>query len=189
MDEPRPDLNLTVIFTTSEPGLLPLATLALEQQHIEFATRLEGSDALTAGGIAYRGHASEEPIEILVRQEDAARAREVLSDLESGVPSAAAIRPPAPPSDRPPASTTGRVALFDADTNQPLGHITDADLQWLDSQLEKESVDDHDYYFDAATLDMLESAGARPELMAILRALLDGRESVDVRWSREESRD
>jgi hypothetical protein len=185
MDEPTPDSDLTVVFTTSEPGLLPLATLALEQQQIEFATRLEGSDALTAGGIAYRGHASEEPIEILVRQEDAARARDLLRDLESGVPSAAAPRQPAS-SDRPITSTTGRIALFDADTNQPLGHITDDDLQWLDSQLEKESVDDHDYYFDAPTLDMLESAGARAELMAVLRALLAGRESVDVRWSREE---
>lgn len=185
MDQPTPDSDLTVVFTTSEPGLLPLATLALEQQQIEFATRLEGSDALTAGGIAYRGHASEEPIEILVRQEDAAKARELLRDLETGVPSAAAPRQSSS-SDRPIASTTGRVALFDADTNQPLGHITDADLQWLDGQLEKESVDDRDYYFDAPTLDMLESAGARPELMTTLRALLAGRDSVDVRWSREE---
>jgi hypothetical protein len=184
MDDPIPDL--TVVFTTSEPGLLPLATLALEQQQIEFATRLEGSDAMTAGGIAYRGNASEVPIEILVRQEDAARARDLLRDLASGVPSAAPSRPPAPASDRSQPSASGRVALFDADTHQPLGHISDADLEWLDGQLEKESVDDHDYYFDASTLDMLESAGARAELMTTLRGLLGGRESVDVRWSREE---
>ncbi len=60
-DEHLRDLKLTVVFHTTEPGLVPLATLALDQRGIEYSTRLEGSDSMSAGGVAVRGDASDAP--------------------------------------------------------------------------------------------------------------------------------
>lgn len=180
------DEDLTVVFTTSEPGLVPLATLALEQQGIEFTTRHMRGDSLNAGGRAYRGEGSNEPIEILVREEDAAVAAHLLKDLEDNQdpsaekPVAMSTTASAPPSPAPDAV----VSLVDLATNQPVGRISEADLAWLGGQLEKESEDDTDYYFDRATLDMLESAGAAPALMAVLRNALGTRDDMELRWTR-----
>ncbi len=126
-------------------------------------------------------------IEIVVREEDAATARELLQDLETG---AASPAPPAgPPAAMSAASTSpadATVDLVDLETRQAIGRITDDDLKWLDSQLEKESQDDQDYFFDAATLDMLENAGGRSGLVATLRGALGSRAGMDIRWSRRE---
>jgi processive 1,2-diacylglycerol beta-glucosyltransferase len=180
------NLELTVVFRTMEPGLLPLATLALEEQGIEFVSRLSGSDALTAGGVAYRGTTPEAPVEILVRTEDAAAASELLRDLEAQGKDAAAAAPPSPPAPIPfPTRTAaGDVELVDLASKSVVGRITRDDLAWLNSQLEKESEDDHDYYFDRPTLDMLEGKGASPQLMAVLRGALGSRDDMDLQWSR-----
>jgi len=180
------NLELTVVFRTMEPGLLPLATLALEEQGIEFVSRLSGSDALTAGGVAYRGTTPEAPVEILVRTEDAAAASELLRDLEAQGKDAAAAAPPSPPAPIPfPTRTaTGDVELVDLASKSVVGRITRDDLAWLNSQLEKESEDDRDYYFDRSTLDMLEGKGASQQLMAVLRGALGSRDDMDLQWSR-----
>ena len=181
------NLELTVVFRTMEPGLLPLATLALEEQGIEFVSRLSGSDALTAGGVAYRGTTPEAPVEILVRTEDAAAASDLLRDLEAQgkESSAAASRSPPAPIPFPTTKATGDVELVDLASKNVVGRITRDDLAWLNSQLEKESEDDRDYYFDRPTLDMLEGKGASPGLMAVLRGALGSRDDMDLQWSRQ----
>lgn len=181
------NLELTVVFRTMEPGLLPLATLALEERGIEFVSRLSGSDALTAGGVAYRGTTPEAPVEILVRTEDAAAASELLRDLEAQgkESSAGASSSPPAPIPFPTTKATGDVELVDLASNNVVGRITRDDLAWLNSQLEKESEDDRDYYFDRPTLDMLEGKGASPGLMAVLRGALGSRDDMDLQWSRQ----
>ena len=181
------NLELTVVFRTMEPGLLPLATLALEERGIEFVSRLSGSDALTAGGVAYRGTTPEAPVEILVRTEDAAAASELLRDLEAqGKESSAGASPsPSAPIPFPTTKATGDVELVDLASKNVVGRITRDDLAWLNSQLEKESEDDRDYYFDRPTLDMLEGKGASPGLMAVLRGALGSRDDMDLQWSRQ----
>ena len=183
-ERPQPDLRLTVVFRTNEPGLLPLATLALEQGQIEFVTRIEGTDAMAAGGEAYRGHLQDVPVEILVRSEQAAAAIELLKDLQqapgsSGPSASRAASPPAPGSG----GARGEVKLVDLATSQVVGNISDDDLRWLGGQLEKESVDDRDYYFDRATIDMLETAGANAGLLAVLRGALGDRTDMELRWT------
>jgi len=180
------ELNLKVVFTTTEPGLLPLAGIALDQRGIEFTTRLQGHDSMTAGGRIYRGEGSNEPVEILVREEDAAAAADLLKDLEENQsPSAGASSAASKPASTPPTPAADAVvSLIDLATNQPVGRITDADLAWLGDHLEKESVDDTDYYFDRATLDMLEQAGAAPALMAVLRNALGSRDDMELHWTR-----
>lgn len=178
------NLDLTVVFTAAEPALLPLATLALEQANIEYATRLSGHDALTAGGIAYRGTSPGAPIEVLVRTEDVAAAADLLRDLEqaSVAPPAPAATAAAPAEARQPAS--GNVELIDLASKRVVGRISEDDLAWLIGQLEEESSEDRDYYLDRPTIDMLESAGGSPALMATLRGALGDRADMDVQWSR-----
>ena len=74
--------------------------------------------------------------------------------------------------------------LFDADSQAPIGTITDVQLQFLIDELEEESATDQDYYIDAATIDMLELDGGDPALIALLRSALGARDGMEVRWVR-----
>jgi hypothetical protein len=76
------------------------------------------------------------------------------------------------------------IQLHDVQRDTVLGTISDAQLQFLIDELEEESRTDQDYYISAGTVDMLEQDGSDPELIAVLRAALAGREGLDVRWTR-----
>jgi len=179
------DLELTVVFRTTEPGLLPLVESVLEDQEIEYMRRLSGDDALTAGGPAYRGETGNPPFEILVRSEDETAARELLRGFEEQAKEAAAATPaPATPIPFPTKASTGNVELVDLSSKSVVGRISDEELAWLNGQLEKESEDDRDYYFDRPTLDMLGEKGASQQLMAVLRGALGSRDEMDLQWLR-----
>ncbi|HUL74922.1 MAG TPA: DUF2007 domain-containing protein [Vicinamibacterales bacterium] len=183
-ERPEPDVRLTQVFRSQEPGLVALAGLSLGQQKIEYFVRGAAGDPLLAGGRALRGQTAFGPFEILVRDEDADNAREILHDLAlapRSVETTAAAGAAAPADGS--ATTPGTIDMVDLETNQSVGRISEADLDFLGEHLEKESADDQDYYFDQATLDMLESRGATPGLLAVLRGALRGREGVELRWS------
>ena len=72
--------------------------------------------------------------------------------------------------------------LYNNDTDQLLGQITPAQLQFLTDSMEEESTEDQDYYVDENTLDYLIGRGADPALVALLRAALAGGDSVNIRW-------
>jgi hypothetical protein len=73
---------------------------------------------------------------------------------------------------------------YDAQTNQRIGSITDADLQVLVDGLEEESAHDQDYYIDAATISRLGDGRATEHLLRLLRAALGSSEGVEIRWQR-----
>jgi hypothetical protein len=75
------------------------------------------------------------------------------------------------------------IRLHDAERGTLIGTITEAQLQFLVDELEEESAEDNDYYVSADTIDMLEQNGGDPELVALLRSALAGREGIDVGWS------
>ena len=75
------------------------------------------------------------------------------------------------------------IKLYNTATNQPLGDITDDQLQFLIDQFEEEWEGDHDHYINTATIDMLNDAGADPALLALLQRALDAPGEVDIRWS------
>lgn len=77
------------------------------------------------------------------------------------------------------------VHLRDKDSNQVLGTIGDDDLRFLIDELEEESPMDQDYYFESATIDMLEQDGAPETLVALLRQLLGSKEGMEIRWERQ----
>lgn len=74
------------------------------------------------------------------------------------------------------------VKVFDAQTNQLLGEIEDAEIAFLHNQLEEETLTDQDYYINRMTIDLLEEKGAPPHLVSLLRHALGDREDMDIRW-------
>lgn len=74
------------------------------------------------------------------------------------------------------------IQLFDARSGAHIGDITEAHLAFMGDQLEEEGVEDQDYYINQATLDLLESQGADPALVTLLRQALGTREDMDIRW-------
>ncbi|HEX6532945.1 MAG TPA: hypothetical protein VF041_00025 [Gemmatimonadaceae bacterium] len=77
------------------------------------------------------------------------------------------------------------IQLYDAERGTRLGTISEEQLQSLIDELEEESATDRDYYLTPATIDMLESDGADPELVRLLRDALAGREGMEIRWERD----
>jgi hypothetical protein len=76
------------------------------------------------------------------------------------------------------------IDLYNAATNQLLGSITEPDLQVLVDALEEESLQDRDYYIDAATIDLIADGKATDHLVHLLRGALGSAEGVDIRWKR-----
>jgi hypothetical protein len=76
------------------------------------------------------------------------------------------------------------IDLYNAATNQVLGSITEADLKVLIDALEEESLEDRDYYIDAATIDLIADGRATEHLVGLLRRALGAAEGVDIRWQR-----
>jgi hypothetical protein len=76
------------------------------------------------------------------------------------------------------------VELFDKQTGAAVGTLTDDQFQYLVDHLEEESSEDEDYYVNRATVDILESEGADPVLVEVLRRALGDREEMDLRWTR-----
>jgi hypothetical protein len=74
------------------------------------------------------------------------------------------------------------VDLVDTESGRVVGTITETQLEWLQGQLEEESPDDRDYWFDVASLDVLEQQGADPGLVQTLRGALGDRDEMELRW-------
>ncbi len=78
------------------------------------------------------------------------------------------------------------IMLYDSETGNSIGSITEEQLQFLIDQMEEESATDQDYYITRETLEMLEGAGGDLELLELLRGALGHAESIEIRWSRED---
>ena len=76
------------------------------------------------------------------------------------------------------------IDIYNNDTNELIGTITEADLKVLVDALEEESEDDQDYYIDAATIDVIGDGQATEHLLGVLRKALGTADAVDIRWQR-----
>jgi len=76
------------------------------------------------------------------------------------------------------------IDVYNCETDELIGSITDADLKVLMDHLEEESSEDQDYYIDQATLDVIGDGQATEHLMGVLRKALGTAEGVDIRWQR-----
>ena len=76
------------------------------------------------------------------------------------------------------------IDLFNGDTNDLIGSITEQDLKTLQDALEEESADDHDYFVDAATIDLLGDGRATEHLLNLLRTAVGSGDGLEIRWQR-----
>jgi hypothetical protein len=76
------------------------------------------------------------------------------------------------------------IDVYNSDTNELVGTITEADLEVLADHLEEESSEDQDYWIDQATLDVIGDGQATEHLMGVLRRALGTAEGVEIRWQR-----
>lgn len=180
------NVELVTVFETSDAALLPLATSALEQAAIDYGFRTAEWQFPTVFGHPPAFGDFDGAVQVVVRASDAARARELLADLETTADGAPTT--PAPPPLVKPAPAAGgarTVILTDSGTGRIVGRISDDQLQFLVDELEEESSDDRDYYIDAATIDLLAGAGADADLLDLLKRATAGREGVELSWARE----
>ena len=76
------------------------------------------------------------------------------------------------------------IDIYNNDTNELIGTITEADLKVLADHLEEESEDDQDYYIDRATIDVIGDGQATEHLMNLLRQALGSKDAIEIRWAR-----
>ena len=72
--------------------------------------------------------------------------------------------------------------LYNKQTGALLGNVSETDIQTLIDELEEEHRTDEDYFIDAATIDLLEEAGASAALVSLLRKAVGDSEGIDVRY-------
>jgi hypothetical protein len=77
------------------------------------------------------------------------------------------------------------VHIYNDATDELIGSISEEDFQFMQSDLEEESLEDTNYYINQATVDMFEQQGASMALVALLRAALGGAEDMDIRWKQD----
>jgi len=78
------------------------------------------------------------------------------------------------------------INLYNAETNELLGAITEADLKVLADALEEESLTDADYFISPDTIEMIGDGRATDHLLHLLRAAVGTSEGMEVRWERVE---
>jgi hypothetical protein len=76
------------------------------------------------------------------------------------------------------------IDLFNGDTNEMIGSITEHELKTLQEVLEMESPDDHDYFIDGATIDLLGDGRATEHLLNLLKKAVGSGDGLEVRWQR-----
>ena len=76
------------------------------------------------------------------------------------------------------------IEFYDKDTLDLLGTISQEQFQFMQDQLEEESLRDRDYYINAPTIDMFEQRGADAQLLALLRQALGNRDDMEIVWRR-----
>jgi len=178
------DADLVSVFRTDDLALLPLARLALEAEQIEYIARGPGAGAEWTHATLGSSSRNAGWVEIVVAADVAARARELLGDLQQADAVTAVPDDPGTPLPDKEASGPETIELHDVDTGAPLGRISEGDLQRLMDELEEDESQPQEYYIDAGTVELLEQSGAGADLIALLTRAIAGREGVQIRWSR-----
>jgi processive 1,2-diacylglycerol beta-glucosyltransferase len=76
------------------------------------------------------------------------------------------------------------VYLYNQDTEQLLGEISEDELQFLIDQMEEESTKDQDYAITKMEIAYFSQNGATPELITLLNQALGDQQEVIILWSR-----
>ena len=74
--------------------------------------------------------------------------------------------------------------IYNSESGDLLGEITETELSSLTNFLEEESAEDRDYYITTDTIDYLETNRADAALIALLRKAVGAEDGVEIRWAR-----
>jgi hypothetical protein len=175
---PDADANAVRVFTTDDAAVLPLATMALDNESIAYQVKHAGKADSMNWLMGQTPTTRPVVLDIFVAPDVAARATEILSDLSSKPAQAVARSEGAPLSEGtdPPA-----IHLEYAATGSSLGVITEAQLQELTSHLTE--LGPQEYRIDDSAIRELESSSADPMLIDLLRTALSGATDLVIRWA------
>jgi hypothetical protein len=76
------------------------------------------------------------------------------------------------------------VKIFNNDTGDLIGEITDTQLQFLIDNLEEEAEDDVDYYINIPTIESFQELGAEAGLIDVLKKGLGNNEDMEIRYEK-----
>ncbi len=79
------------------------------------------------------------------------------------------------------------IKVFNKTTGEFIGRITETDLEFLEDQLEEESLDDTDYYIREETIGQFEESGATAHLLEVLRGGMRSENAIEIRWERDKT--
>ena len=180
----QPEVRQVSVFKTDDAAILPLATMALDAEGIPYilkhAGKVDSLDWMMSQSPTNRAVV----MEIVVGSDAAAKAREVLADLERESRGTTFPVIDISTSEEPVAPESTGVVLQDAASGRQLGLITESQLQDLTSRLEEEKP--QEYFITSATVDMLQGEGVDAALVALLRqAVGAGDSGLSVKWSVE----
>jgi len=77
------------------------------------------------------------------------------------------------------------IHLLNKKTGAIIAEITEKQLQFLEDQLEEESLEDQDYAITSMTLDYFVELNADPLLVDLLRAALGDKDELVILWKRD----
>ena len=175
---PDADANAVRVFTTDDAAVLPLATMALENENIAYQVKHAGKADSLNWLMGQTPTTRPVVLDIFVAPDVAVRAKELLSDLSSRTADAVAAAQAAPLSEGadPPA-----IHLESTATGTSVGTITEAQLQELTSHLTE--LGPQEYRIDDLAIRQLESSSADPMLIDLLRTALAGAGDLVIRWA------
>lgn len=75
--------------------------------------------------------------------------------------------------------------IFNNDTGEFIGYITETQLQFLIDHLEEEAEDDVDYYINNPTIESFQEMGAEDGLIEVLKKGLGNKEEMEIRYEKE----
>ena len=74
------------------------------------------------------------------------------------------------------------ITLKNKDTQQVIGILTPAQLQFLMDRLEEESSTDQDYWLNRTELEILKEEGAEMDLITLLEKAMGEGDEIEVEW-------
>ena len=168
--------RLVSVFKTEDPGLLPLAKIALETAGIEYQARSAGKVDNLQWTMSQAPTNRPFVMEILVAGDVAGRASDLLADLNQSATVSASDPAVLGDSAEPQA-----VRLEVAGTALALATVTEEQLQWLGSHLEETG--QQEYLLDDEGMMRLQRSGTNRDLVRVLGHALGDSERVTLRWS------
>jgi len=76
------------------------------------------------------------------------------------------------------------IDLYVKGSNDLLGSITEAELQYLVDSMEETSPEDRDYFVDQATIDLLADGRATDHLVTLLRKAVGAGDGIEIEWKK-----